>query len=590
MPIRSSLGPASWLTLSLVLPAAVWLGGREAAPGAGTAKEGSRPRRPVALALVDGGKALLVANRRTGSVSVIDTAAARVAGEANVGRGLADIAATGGGRLLAVDEVADELLVLKRDGSELRVAGRLKLPSHPVSVRASEDGTRCFVASSWARQVAVVDLADPARPTVRHTVEVPFVPREQLLLAKAGRLLVADSHGGHLAVVDVDRGKVEQTRTLPAHNIRGMVLSPSGESVLLGHQILNAVANTSRDDVHWGNLLTNNLRSVSVRHLLDAKADPLRDGVLEYLGDVGAGAADPAGLAVGPDGTSVVTLGGVDAVLVGGPKRGWHRLAVEGRPTAVVLGSEGRTAYVANTFADSISVLDLTANKVTGVIRLGEPPTLKASDRGEQLFYDGRLSHDGWLSCHSCHTDGHTNGLLNDNLSDGTFGTPKRVLSLLGVKDTGPWAWNGGVADLKEQIRASVATTMQGRKLTAAQVGDLEAYLKTLSPPPPLARETRGGKEQIGRGQAVFQKQGCAACHLAPSYTSPKAYDVGLPDEAGRVAFNPPSLRGVSQGVRFLHDNRAETLREVFTKHRHGLKGKLADADLDALHAFLISL
>ena len=52
------------------------------------------------------------------------------------------------------------------------------------------------------------------------------------------------------------------------------------------------------------------------------------------------------------------------------------------------------------------------------------------------------------MSCHSCHPDGHTNGLLNDNLGDGNFGAPKRVLSLLGVGQTGPWAWNGGVADL----------------------------------------------------------------------------------------------------------------------------------------------
>ena len=51
------------------------------------------------------------------------------------------------------------------------------------------------------------------------------------------------------------------------------------------------------------------------------------------------------------------------------------------------------------------------------------------------------------MSCHSCHTDGHTNGQLNDNLSDfKTFGAPKRVLSLLGKRDTMPLAWNGGRA------------------------------------------------------------------------------------------------------------------------------------------------
>src|SRR5262249_56559808 len=91
---------------------------------------------------------------------------------------------------------------------------------------------------------------------------LPFAPRLQLYLPKARRLLVADSHGGQVAVVDPARGKAESVRALPAHNIRGLAASPSGESVLVAHQILNALATTSRDDIHWGNLLTNNLRPV----------------------------------------------------------------------------------------------------------------------------------------------------------------------------------------------------------------------------------------------------------------------------------------------------------------------------------------
>jgi YVTN family beta-propeller protein len=421
-------------------------------------------------------------------------------------------------------------------------------------------------------------------------VDLPFAPRLQLFLPKAGKLLVADSHGGQLAVVDPGRGKVESVRTLPAHNIRGLALSPSGDSVLLAHQVLNPLSTTSRDDIHWGNLLTNNVRQVALASLLDPRSDPLRGGALDYLGDVGAGAADPAGLAVRPDGTAVVTLGGVNAVAVGRPGPGWRRLGVDARPTAVALRPDGRTAYVANTFADTISVLDLSANKVTGVIRLGEGATPSASDRGEQLFYDGRLSHDGWLSCHSCHTDGHTNGLLNDNFSDGSFGTPKRALSLLGVKDTGPWGWDGRVADLKAQVRASVETTMRGRKLTAAQVEDLEAYLRTLSPPPAPALAAMRRPGEVARGKKVFESRACASCHAPPYYTSAKTYDVGLRDEAGKAAFNPPSLRGVSQGHRFLHDNRAGTLSEVFTRHHHGLKGELTGPDLEALLAFLESL
>src|SRR5438132_9316574 len=44
-------------------------------------------RRPVALALADGGAWLFVANHRSGSIRVIDTSLLRTLAEAHVGRG-----------------------------------------------------------------------------------------------------------------------------------------------------------------------------------------------------------------------------------------------------------------------------------------------------------------------------------------------------------------------------------------------------------------------------------------------------------------------------------------------------------------------
>jgi len=41
-------------------------------------------------------------------------------------------------------------------------------------------------------------------------------------------------------------------------------------------------------------------------------------------------------------------------------------------------------------------------------------------------------------ACHSCHTDGHTNGGLFDTLNDGRYENLKKVLSLRGVTRTGP--------------------------------------------------------------------------------------------------------------------------------------------------------
>jgi YVTN family beta-propeller protein len=549
-------------------------------------------RRPVAVALTDEGRWLFVANQRSGSVSVVNVVSHKVVNEVNVGKKLSDLAITSDGtRLVAVDEDAGALVVFRRRGSQLENPQRLDIDPSAVSVQIVADGTHCVVASLWSRRLTLIELPQKANPRVVRTINLAFAPRMQLLLPESRKLVVADSFGGRLAVVNWTDGKVESDRLLPAHNIRGLGLNTDGTRLLISHQILNSRASSSRDDVHWGNLLTNGVRELRLASVLDPKADLLLDSRLHRLGDVGRGAADPASVAAAPGGKMVVALAGVSEVAIGGEKVGaWQRIAVGRRPTAVSLSPDGRRAYVANTHDDKVSVLDLITQKVNAEIALGPQAKPNVADRGELLFYDARLSHDGWFSCHSCHTDGHTNGLLADTLGDGSYGTPKRVLTLLGVRDTGPWAWNGSVSDLHTQVRKSVATTMQGAKLKAGQDDELVAYMKTLVSAPPLGRLRQKLDEAVvRRGREVFERQGCGNCHVPPTYTSPRMFDVGS-GEANYKSFNPPSLRGVSQGGPFFHDGRAGTLAEIFTRHRHPTKTELDSENLVALLAFLESL
>jgi len=146
--------------------------------------------------------------------------------------------------------------------------------------------------------------------------------------------------------------------------------------------------------------------------------------------------------------------------------------------------------------------------------------------------------------------------------------------------------------DLESQVRKSILTTMHGRALSDQQVQDLAAFLRSLPPPPALASPAGHGEKNgaVERGRTIFRDQGCAHCHAPPAYTSSKTYDVGLHDEVGNTRFNPPSLRGVSQGGPYFHDNRAATLEDVFTKYRHQLKGKLSKSQQQDLISFLRSL
>jgi cytochrome c peroxidase len=148
------------------------------------------------------------------------------------------------------------------------------------------------------------------------------------------------------------------------------------------------------------------------------------------------------------------------------------------------------------------------------------------------------------------------------------------------------------VQTLQRQIENSVDTTMQREDpLPKAEVKKLAAYLQTLEIPPPLP-VLRGTLDAaaVERGKQVFEKRDCASCHAPPTYTSPAAYDVGLPDAQGNREFNPPSLRGLSHRGPFFHDNSAATLEEVFTKHGHPNSSVYETKDVQDLKAFLESL
>jgi YVTN family beta-propeller protein len=559
-----------------------------------------RVRQPVALAVVDGGKTLLAANGRSGSLSVVDIASRKVVAEPEVGRGLADLAALPDGRrLLAVDRAAGELLLIDYHDRSPRVIVRTAVASDPVRVVVLEGGSSAVVASTWPRRLTFVSLAQRAPEdmgpalSIAGGLDLPFSPREMAAFADGSRLVVADAFGGRLAVVDLHRRAIDSIRSLPAHNIRGMAFSPDGRTLLLTHQVLSRLAQATFDDVHWGQLIRNHLRVLRVESLRAAGSDAalLDGGRLFDLGDVGYAAGDPGAIAFDRRGNLIVALEGMDEVVIAaGVDQGPRRVVVGRRPTAVAVSPDGEFAYVADSLDDTISVVATATGQRPATIALGPRPELTAAERGERLFSSAKVSHDGWMSCQSCHTDGHTNGLSSDTLGDGSYGAPKRVPSLLGVAATGPWTWTGSMDRLEDQVRKSIATTMHGTKPAEGQVADLTAYLATLAPPSPRTWEKGTNDEAVARGREVFRSNKCASCHDAPEYTTPRKYDVGLVDEVGNREFNPPSLRAISRRDAFFHDGRVRSLQEVFAREHHPRGLELSTREVADLVAFLGTL
>jgi len=566
---------------------AVCLGGTLVADSADKPRDVSaKPQLRHPVALVRHGDHLLVGNRRSGTISLIDVAAQAVVAEQVVAARIADMTSLGDERgLLVVDDLQQRAIRVLINQGVVDTQPLVSIPRGARKIICDPRGARVFVSCSWAHSVAVLTF-DPTFDKLRHkrTIAVPFVPRELVLLNDGRTLLVADAFGGRIAVLDLAEQRVQSVRRIDGHNIRGLALSHDGKLLHVAHQRMARRGRADYEELHWGRLVSNAVEVFDLDRLLAHSTDTVTRGWMDAQGGIGDATGDPGGVITGPEGFTATTFSGMGEVAVryGGYLK---RLRVQRRPEAML--RDGQHVYVANRFDDSLSVIDLRSGTVVRTIALGPRPELDAVSRGERLFFDARLSHDAWISCHSCHTDGHSSGLLVDTLGDGDYGAPKRVPSLLGTGGTGPWGWTGGVQSLSEQVRKSVTTTMHGAQLSDRQTSDLVAYLKTLRMP---ASPHVNDPELIGQGRAVFAARGCARCHSGSHLTSDAVFNVGLADERGRSAFNPPSLRGLSHRATFFHDGRVDQLQHVLRRVRHMLDEPLSDADSQALLAYLRSL
>jgi hypothetical protein len=132
----------------------------------------------------------------------------------------------------------------------------------------------------------------------------------------------------------------------------------------------------------------------------------------------------------------------------------------------------------------------------------------------------------------------------------------------------------------------------------------LAAYIGSLAPREPPAPPP-GSAALRAKGREIFfsAETDCARCHPPPRYTDSGRrladgrfvlYDVGtrLPSEPREMErLDTPSLLELRRSEPYLHDGRAKTLEEIFTKCNphddHGKTSHLSGAEIHALCEFL---
>jgi len=576
------------------------------------AKADTRPvdRSPVDLVLTPDEEWLVTANATSGTLSLVRVATGLVASEVACGEEPTGLAISADGRIVAVaTRRGGDLCLFEFKDEKLSSVGRVKLGFEPYDVALTADCKTAYVSLSAASAVAVIDVE---KASLVERISVGRWPRYLTLTPDGSRLAVGCSGDGGVAVVDTATRKMLYLEQFVGLNLGQMFASADGRYAYFPW-IAYRDNPITPDNIQRGWVTGSRLGRVK----LDGKAR--REAIT--LDPRGKAVGDPHSVGITPDGARVVcTAGGTHELLVyqadglpfqdyGGPgdhidpdlledEGRFYRIPLGGRPMALRLARDNRRVFVANYLANAVQIVDLNAKCVEREIPLGGPEQPSLVRQGEAIFFDAARSLDQWYSCSTCHYDGGTNSVAMDTNNDGTPFSFKTVLSLRNAAKTGPWTWHGWQKEFPDAMRKSMIDTMRGPEPTDEDVRAMIAYVQTLSEPASSHREANGElSAAAARGRQVFEsdRARCAQCHSGPMATDGQIYDVGLGEKRDRYdGYNTPSLVGVHNRVRLLHDGRAQSLDEALAGPHSPPKASGGEAlnpeELADLIAYLKSL
>jgi cytochrome c peroxidase len=249
------------------------------------------------------------------------------------------------------------------------------------------------------------------------------------------------------------------------------------------------------------------------------------------------------------------------------------------------------------------------------------PPTEKGFELGKKIFYDGRLSSDGTISCGFCHIQqnafthhGHTvsHGINN---ASGTRNSP----SIQNMAFQTQFMWDGAADNLDFQAVIPLLSAIEMNGNLGAIMAMMKAdpiYVKLYGQAFPnkqintenmfkalsqfmvmnisansrfdkYRRNEAGGtlsSDEL-QGYAIFNSK-CASCHATDLFTDNSFRNNGLAvnplvNDVGRYRltelsqdyykFKVPSLRNVEVTAPYMHDGRFGTLDAVLNHYSNGV-------------------
>ncbi|MCG6154480.1 cytochrome c peroxidase [Rubinisphaera margarita] len=531
--------------------------------------------RPRALKLSPDGSLVATANRIAGTVTVATVDPLQQVAEIEVGSEPMDVLWINDTELAVTVHRDRTVQLLSLNEGQLQRKRSVSVSACPVGMVFAPEAQELIVAVQHPDSVLAIDLTSGE---IVRRYETGDYPRYLCLAPDESWFCVTSELPGALTTFDRESGEVlsRQIAHQTAFNL--------GQPTLLEDQFVVVPLTINRDfpvtegNIARGWVVNNRLARFRVPH------GPALEQRQMSLDMKGHGSADLTTTALSPSTNKLlVTASGVhELIMLDRNSLEWptsephdfashqlsdsdqtmKRIPLSGRPVDVDFLND-TTVLVANEMDDRLQKVDLQNGEILDELLLADSSHESQIAQGERIFYDGRRSRDGWMSCHTCHFDGHTSGQVFDTFNDATYDTKKLTLSLHDVANTEPWTWHGWQPDLTDSMTKSLRDTMHGSIVpTDDDARALAAYLGTLTL---LSATPDVSEADLAAGRELFYgKAGCISCHEEPNYESSGRFSVSrLESHSIYQVLNPPPLRGVSSRRRFLHHGYAHSIDQV---------------------------
>jgi YVTN family beta-propeller protein len=454
---------------------------------------------------------------------VVDLAARAAIADVPLGdRPYGVVVSADGTRLYVAEQGADQVRIL--DTTTLETVDTLFVADRPSGLAISDDGLALYVTHLLSGQVSVISLH-------RHIAFLPLILKGELGSWETGTLVNREP-----TLVS----PIYQSTNIPTWPhiapAPAVVVNAAGTRAYLPQTMAHGQGlNTQFDNSVFPKVSVLNLETdshQSAEHI----SLPETDQPVGLPWDVALARDDSELWVVNAASNDLSVIGISDPTR---PTRVAHIL-VGDNPRGIVISPDGGTAYVNNTLAGTVSVVDTKAYTVTAVITVTDIPLPPVLLYGKRLFHSSArpdLAQARWISCNTCHIEGEHDGrtwLLQYTDEVPAGATPiitRNTTSLLGMIETYPLRWSAewdesadsefsirfeqfGAGLIDGEMHPTLGNPNQGRSF---DLDSLAAFIDSLAVPPRTHTLTLA--EQ--RGKAIFEstETACATCHPVPLYT-----------------------------------------------------------------------